>query len=849
MFLRFLFIALCVALTVGCSQKKNIFTSRAFHNSNAYWNGYFNARDIYKKSLKKRDKTFRYNYRRLLPLYLVQDEAAKSEIDGEMEKVIKKCSRVIEYHGMDIGGKEHCKWVDDCWMLIGKGYYQQGNTDECFKVFEYIPRKFGNSEVKYEAELFYCNALIEVARFERADFIIKVLENDNAIPQEYMADFKATSARFHLAQNNVERAIPKLEEAIAYQKNKRIRTRWMFLLAQLYAEDGDYFRADDMFTRVIKSRPDYEMEFYAQFYRATSYNSDMGSSYEIKKTLLKMLKDDKNIDYRDKLFYAMSEIYKQEDEEEKRIQMLNLSVKASVDDDYQKGLSFLTLGRLYFDDLQYEPAQLNYDSAVQYLPEDFPDRGQIVKLAGTLTELVEQIRIIRTEDSLQRLSALPKAELEAYIEEVLENRKREEQRQKDAALAATTGSGDVFETLTADNSNQTWYFYSEQSVQRGKNEFKRMWGGRANEDDWRRSEKISHPDPFGDPLSADSDSSGTLNQADELALLMKDIPLTETSKAASNERIAEAYYKLGTIYKEKLGDKPHAIGAFRGLLAAYDTSEKHLNAIYQLYRLYLVENRIDSAHYYKYLILAKYPDSEFAAIIENPEQGKTLTAAELSEKDCYDKLLYYYGRGFYQAAVSKADECLEKHPESKLKVKFAYLRALSNLNDGNKEDLITSLQTFSDSYTGTDEANDAVRRIALLKEEKKIEMILPPPAYTYEPDARHLLVVLVPQQDADVNAVKNDLARFNTAYHATKKFEITSIILNESYHMLSVKQFESETKAIEYRNTIKRNRSVLKEINEKKYPYFIISYTNYALFYQDKRIDEYMDFYRMNYSL
>ena len=107
----------------SCSQKKNNFLNRFFHNTNARWNGYFNATEAYKVGKTKIKTGHKENYRKLLPLYIYGDEEMASTVQTDMDVVIKKCSRVIEYHSMDIKGKEYVKWIDDCWLLIGKAYF------------------------------------------------------------------------------------------------------------------------------------------------------------------------------------------------------------------------------------------------------------------------------------------------------------------------------------------------------------------------------------------------------------------------------------------------------------------------------------------------------------------------------------------------------------------------------------------------------------------------------------------------------------------------------------------------------------------------------------------------------
>ena len=350
----------------SCSQKKNNFLNRFFHNTNARWNGYFNATEAYKVGKTKIKTGHKENYRKLLPLYIYGDEEMASTVQTDMDVVIKKCSRVIEYHSMDIKGKEYVKWIDDCWLLIGKAYFYEKNFKECIPIFKYVTKKF-KGEQKYQARLWLIKAHIQTENYDQADALIRLLANDNKIPEEILPDVKATIAEYYLTQGEYAKAMLELEEAVLIQEDKGIATRWMFVLAQLYAEQGESIRANNTYKAVAKRHPEYEMEFWAQMNRALSYNVEDGSSYDIKKVLLKMLRDDKNIEYRDKLYYALSKIYYQEDSEERQISSLMLSAQSSVEDNYQKGLSFLELAEIHFARPEYIPAQAFYDSTVQYI--------------------------------------------------------------------------------------------------------------------------------------------------------------------------------------------------------------------------------------------------------------------------------------------------------------------------------------------------------------------------------------------------------------------------------------------------------------------------------------------------
>ena len=108
----------------------------------------------------------------------------------------------------------------------------------------------------------------------------------------------------YLKSNQVDNAKASLNLAIQKKQKKSFNARMIFILAQLYHREGD-FKASELYNNVIEMNPDYEMAFQAKINRALSFND--GDTKAIKQQLLKMLKDDKNIDF----FDILREIFDQ----------------------------------------------------------------------------------------------------------------------------------------------------------------------------------------------------------------------------------------------------------------------------------------------------------------------------------------------------------------------------------------------------------------------------------------------------------------------------------------------------------------------------------------------------------
>ena len=106
------------------------------------------------------------------------------------------------------------------------------------------------------------------------------------------------------------------------------------------------------------------MAFQAKINRALSFSG--GDSKAIKAQLLKMLKDDKNIEYFDQIYFALAEIAFSDDQEDLAIEYLMTSVRLSVNNKKQKAKSLQKLGDWNYMKDEYLLAYQYYDTIQKY---------------------------------------------------------------------------------------------------------------------------------------------------------------------------------------------------------------------------------------------------------------------------------------------------------------------------------------------------------------------------------------------------------------------------------------------------------------------------------------------------
>ena len=847
--LRFLLIFSVGLLALSCSTQKDKFLNRGYHAINTKYNGYFNANESFEEGRDKVLTSHKENYKKVLPIYIYPNESGAKSIFPNMDKAIKKCSRVIQRHSMDFSGVEVNKWIDDAYLLIGKSYFYKQEYDEARVVFKYVQKRFKKSNSFYPNSLWLVRKYVHSEDYYEANKLLEKLEKDKKMPLEMKEDFNATAAYYHMSQEDYEKAISYLKDAVELSKKKKRQTRWMFILAQLYQRTNESLMADELYKEVEKRSLNYELTFYSQLNRAFAYDAEVGNSYEVKETLLKMARDDKNIEYLDQIYYGLADIYLKEGNEERGVEFLELSTEKSVNNNEQKGMSFLKLGEIYFEKPEYTLAQLNYDSAAAFLPKEYENYDGILALKNNLTKIVDNLIIIDTQDSRQRLAGMSEEDRLEFIEDYIEEEKlrkeeeqREQERLEEERKNQSTAKG-LDDPLAEGNTD--WYFYNSNIMDYGRTEFTRIWGQRKNEDNWRRSDKSSQILSFEELNEGNTAVIGGADDDPEKYLGF--IPLDSSSMQSSHALIQKALFDLGNIYKENMRDEVNAIKSFEELISRYDTSDFHLTSYYLLYRLCLNEQNSIKANNYKNIILKEYPNSDYAKLILNPHYLKDLAAQKAKADLFYEKTYGYYKRGFYQQTRSNCAEAYINYPESPLIPKFKLLEALSQGREAGKDSTIRALSVVATSYQDSEEGKYAVQIIQLLSSEKPEKKSLKIPEYKYDPGSAHVFAVVFKKGDIQAAKIKIELSNFNAAYFRMDRLKVQQLELDKETTMFTVKQFASLEKALSYMTAFEQNKTKLKQTAEKKQAFFPLSYDNYALFFKDKGVEAYQQWFEENY--
>jgi tetratricopeptide (TPR) repeat protein len=705
---------------------------------------------------------------------------------------------------------------------------------------------------KFEAMLWLARNYMDNNQLSESQAVLETIEKDKNFPKRLKGQLMTLYAHQYMNQNKYDKAKEALNIAVKSTSKREGRARLHYVLAQLEAQDDNHSEALKHFQKVLKSRPSFEMEFYAQLnvVKSKLKSNEMNASRALA-TLEKMANETKNSAYADLIYFEMSEIASQSGDEALAAKYLEKSATAGGKDPKQKSLSYLRLAHVNYDKEKYLLAASYYDSSLVALPKTHKDYETAKTRAEVLGNLAKSINTITLQDSLQRIAKMPQGERDRYIDDLIaqlqfEARKRAEEQQ---FLAEQNENKDNNAT-----NNSQFYFYNEAAKGMGYNEFINKWGNRPLVDNWRLLSKIS-----GSPLSGNDTSSTTNSREDLIARaetltkedILKQLPLSKQAMAASDSLIIAAYYNIGNVFHSNLGNDPKAIEALEKLLQRFPNNEYQLQTHYLLYSMYAEAGNTEKANLHKNYILNNHPNSVFAKMLLDPQYAKNI-ALEGNELEQYYQATYnLHVAGNYDAVLQRCNAADSLYNPNTLKPKFDLLRAFALGKTKDKNAYVSALQSIVLQYPN-DEVKNKAQEILSYLESAQVQAAnaantsANAAKYKYEPNSKHYVIIVPEGSSQQVATLSKNISDFNQANFSADQLKTNQMLLDPEHQIVLIKEFANSTKAQFYYNAVLPQSDVISggiSIN-----IFMISKTNFSNFFKDKDVAAYLQFFTENYK-
>jgi len=850
-----------------------------YHNLTAHYNAYYNGRVSLDEAIEEIKEIHKDDYTQVLDVFQLATKDDVKASTPKLDRAIMKSSIVIQRHSMYFGKKENVKWVFYSYMMIGKSRFYKHEYGIAKQVFQYVVTQYPKEDVKYDARMWIARVQAIEGEYDEALGNLDGIKSRVAqglTSKEVYRTIPMVYADIYIKSKNYEAAIPHLKEAIDRNHNKEIRARMLFILGQLQQNRQRLKAASRFYATVLKNNPSYVMDFNARIKMAECYTG--GDSKEVYKQLNKMLKDIKNVEFKDQIYYALAQIALKEKETDKAVDYLKKSVASSVSNEKQKAFSALQLADIYFEKEKYPLAQAYYDSTMLFLPKSYPDYDKLNNRKIILTQLVGYLITVQTEDSLQQMAALSVAErnrlIDNYIEELRYKEKKaaeaERERMENLQFLETNRQGP--RSVTSAGASK-WYFYNTASLSAGRTEFIKKWGNRKLEDDWRRKDKQQtsafNQTQTDDGLEGDSDGGNTQDSSRTKSVdkysrvyYLQDIPLTAAMMDSSNARIENALFGMGVIYKEKLKNLDKAATSFEKLIDRYPKGVFTPQAYYHLYQIYNLQGITSEANRYKKLLIKEYPETDYAKILEDPDYFEKLAKQANYAKDFYKKTYELYRAGNYAQVKKNCKIAKIEHLGTEdLGSKFEMLKALSiGKTTTDTAVFIEALNVVIQKYPSSEVKPIAEAIVLRLQKATKTDdentsetdgtskgANEPATIFVFDENASHKFIILADQRNVKIRELTKRLSDHNRRYFALNNLKINSLPINENMLLVSVNSFENKEESLDYFKTIRRNTVLYGMIRRVGGNYFVISKGNYKRLYKSKDLVGYRQFFEKYY--
>ena len=862
-----------------CSVEKNTGLSRLYQSLTARDNIYFNGIEAFKAGVIKADNAAADNYSEVLNVFEYSNPETITACTPNMERAIQTASKVISLKSITakpdvkdnasltdkekefINRKEFNEWVDDSYLLMAKARFYKHEFEMANSTFAFCLTDANDESLKTEANIWIARIYNETADYTESLKIMDNLDLSSKSSRSLNALYYTTLADLYIKQKRYNEAISPLTNSLKYISGKKDKYRLTYLLAQLNEKAGQMSTATALYKQVANMNPPYDVEFNARINMAGTFDLSSGDQQDIKNELEKMLRNSKNKDFQDQIYFVLGDLSQREGNLEEAISYYHKSATVSTQNQNQKGRSYLALAGFYYNKPDYIDAQIYYDSAVIFLDSNYPDYQLYKDKSESLNELVSQITIVQREDSLQRIALMDEVQRKALITNIINKVTQDEIAGKTTAGSGSNNLGEYYENERR-NSQITsvegkWYFYNQASMTFGRTEFRRRWGERKLEDNWRRSNKskISPDLPAEDQSNLTqkgSDSSKVLMDNKNPDYYLANLPANDSLLNISNNKISTALFNAARIYSDRIEDNKNALESYKSIISRFPESELIPEVMFNIYNIYKTENDSNSENY-RQLLLNKYPDTEFARIISDPDYyNKKKAELSLVEKQYENVYNDYLNENFSNTLVI-CDDILKNFKTHELAPKFQLLRAYSIARLKDERSFKEELNSLIKQWPGSVESQRAAEIVAFLNNEMpelKVEedKAISQEIYINQPDEPHYFMLIIQNPKFNINQATFDVINFNIDNYTNSNYRTLGLLVDDKFIQITVGNFTNAAQAREYYNKF-IPETIIRNVDKSVVKRFIISNDNLQTFNKDKDPGRYQIFFEDTYLL
>ncbi|MCF6129755.1 gliding motility protein [Flavobacterium sp. AS60] len=857
----FIFTGLLLFL-IACSTKRNTWLSRNSHALSTKDNILYNGGIALDKGIEEVKLQNKDNFWAILPVERMQvseDNLMPGNTkNANFERAETKATKAIQKHSMNINGSEKNPQMDEAYMMLGQARYYDQRFVPALDAFNYVLNKSPNSDKIYEVKIWREKTNMRLDNDALAVNNLRKLLKEIKFKDQIFADANATLAQAFLNLQERDSAVAKLKIAIEFTKSKEEISRYNYILGQIYEELGYKDSAYASYQTVIdmrrKAAKSYVIHAHAR--QAAQFDYEKGDTIAFLKKYNDLLKDRENRPFLDVLHHQLGLFYEKTNNKEKAKKEYNLSLKKKTQDTYLIASNYRNLADLYFIESKFVKAGNYYDSTLVQLKPRTREFNLIKKKRENLEDVIKYEAISQTNDSIISLYKMSGSERTAYFETHIEKLKKEEELQKKAAeklarikenqerndgkIDSDDGSGSKkpksiipkTPNPSAAGSESVFYFYNPTTVAYGKVEFAKNWGKRSLQDNWRvasLSEKANAGKGNDGKDSEEDKDAKDVAAVDERFtpdFYIKQIPESQTTIDSLSKERNFANYQLGIIYKEKFKEYQLAANKFEKLLRDNPEERLVLPSMYHLYKLYEILDK-SKADAMKESIVANYPNSRYAQILQNP--SSEVEESSDSPNVVYANLYKQYQNGEFKTVLTETEKAINRFTGDEIVPKLELLKANIVGKLGGLGEFSTALNYVALNYPNSEEGKKAEKLLSVDLPKLEALQLSKAPSKNWK-----ILYSTKDFEDAGTKALREKIKKF-IADRSLNKLTVSLDIYTMTDNFVVLHGINTEDLAIGI-------TSILKDYKEYKVQQtpIIISAENYTIVQIKKNLDEFL---------
>ena len=874
---RLLALGLLAAVALGgCSRDRDRWINKKYHLLTARFNPLYNGQVAYDQAIKELSEAHKDDFTQLILLDDWSAAALNSPPYQKAKRAVEKANKTIRGHSMVFKGKQANPAVFDAYLLMGRAQFLMGLDAPASEAFSIVARLSADPNQQVEAQLERVELLARQGNAALAEPILYEVER-KGLPKKWDYRVHRIKARMAIAGQDWLGAAQEASSASALAPRADLKARYAFLAAQLFEKASEPERARRMYEACLKAQPrDYAMLLEAQLRR--SLNGGGVNPKKLFQELHELLREPKNADFADRIYFSLGELAQQWDEEDRAYGYYQQSFAAGRSErPMVLGLAYARHGAMALERQAYARAQVDFDSAALVLPATFMGREGFQKKAKSLKALVEALSLAELGDSLVRLSLRSDADLERQFEVYIANLKKaddaEAERQRRlvqlAELRSASAELDAAAPAAGGAAGGGWAVYAPALRAKGAATFRQKFGERPNVDNWRlrsrssewmqqtaSANKASKPDssegsPDGSPDSSAEGKSGMLESEGpesryRVSYYLDQIPRKAHELDSVKQSACVAWSEVAAAYRDGMQEPSKAVAAYRSAVRGCPDHPEAARWWYALYRLHLSLKENLQADETQKELLERFPDSEAAAILgrgNGPRAAEVIpvaSAAFLALRDAVSQ------RRWRDAL--RAGEAIS-WPDSE-RAAAALLRAMALGGLEGRAAYADALRKVVADFPSSPQAAAAQTYLAELAAVPAQE----PPVnaenlklFIAAPAAPHQMLLLIPT-GFDANAIRNTLARIHSVNFADKPLGLRPLPWNDNFELIIVDGFKSAAEALAYRDQIRRNPDLSKTLPMERTAFWPITVPNFSHLYRTKDEAAYRTFVQRNYG-